>query len=162
QFPVVTEVCAFYQRTFSITGPDGPMAPKQWVRHEWARSGLSLQRANEACGVKNAATRKYLTKDWLWYWPSGEMTDRLAVLLARRRAAGHRGRLGRAAIPLAARARGHERLVAAAAARHRAAQGDAAPGRAPGVQPDLGQLGAPEPEAARVHGTPDRGGHPAR
>jgi site-specific DNA-methyltransferase (adenine-specific) len=79
QFPVVTEVCAFYQRTFTITGPDGPMPPKQWVRHEWARSGLSLQRANEACGVKNAATRKYLTKDWLWYWPSGEMTERLAA-----------------------------------------------------------------------------------
>ncbi len=78
QFPVVTEVCAFYQRTFTMTGPDGPMPPKQWVRHEWARSGLSLQRANEACGVKNAATRKYLTKDWLWYWPPGEMTERLA------------------------------------------------------------------------------------
>jgi len=79
QFPVVTEVCAFYQRTFTVSGPDGPMPPKQWVRHEWARSGLSLQRANEACGVKNAATRKYLTKDWLWYWPPGEMTERLAA-----------------------------------------------------------------------------------
>jgi site-specific DNA-methyltransferase (adenine-specific) len=78
QFPVVTEVCAFYQRSFTMTGPDGPLPPKQWVRHEWARSGLSLQRANEACGVKNAATRKYLTKDWLWYWPPGEMTERLA------------------------------------------------------------------------------------
>ena len=79
QFPVVTEVCAFYQRAFTITGPGGPMPPKQWVRHEWARSGLSLQKANEACGVKNAATRKYLTKDWLWYWPPGEMTERLAA-----------------------------------------------------------------------------------
>jgi len=29
QFPVVTEVCAFYQRTFTITGPDGPLPPKQ-------------------------------------------------------------------------------------------------------------------------------------
>jgi site-specific DNA-methyltransferase (adenine-specific) len=29
--------------------------------------------------VKNAATRKYLTKDWLWYWPPGEMTERLAA-----------------------------------------------------------------------------------
>ena len=28
--------------------------------------------------MKNAATRKYLTKDWLWYWPPGEMTERLA------------------------------------------------------------------------------------
>ena len=73
------QVCAFYQRSFTVTGPDGPMPPKQWVRHEWARSGLSLQRANEACGVKNAATRKYLTKDWLWYWPPGEMTERLAA-----------------------------------------------------------------------------------
>src|SRR6201995_1718714 len=79
QFPVVTEVCAFYQRAFTITGPDGPMAPKQWVRHEWARTGLSLQRANEACGVNNAATRKYLTRDSLWYWPPGEMTQRLAA-----------------------------------------------------------------------------------
>ncbi len=79
QFPVVTEVCAFYQRTFTIAGPGGPMPPKQWVRHEWARSGLSLQKANQACGVKNAATRKYLTKDWLWYWPPGEMTERLAA-----------------------------------------------------------------------------------
>ena len=79
QFPVVTEVCAFYQRTFSVTGPDGPMPVKQWIRHEWARSGLTLQRANEACGVKNAATRKYLTRDWLWYWPPGEMTERLAA-----------------------------------------------------------------------------------
>ena len=76
---MVTEVCAFYQRTFTVTGPDGPMPPKQWVRHEWARSGLSLQRANDACGVKNAATRKYLTRDWLWYWPPGEMTERLAA-----------------------------------------------------------------------------------
>jgi DNA methylase len=79
QFPVVTEVCALYQRTFSVTGPDGPMPVKQWIRHEWTRSGLALQRANEACGVKNAATRKYLTRDWLWYWPPGEMTERLAA-----------------------------------------------------------------------------------
>jgi site-specific DNA-methyltransferase (adenine-specific) len=78
QFPVVTEVCAFYQRAFTVTGPDGPMPVKQWVRHEWARSGLPLNRANDACGVKNAATRKYLTRDWLWYWPPGEMTERLA------------------------------------------------------------------------------------
>src|SRR5438034_1222083 len=77
QFPVVTEVCAFYQRTFTVTGPDGPMPPKRWVRHEWARSGLSLQRANEACGVKNAATRKYLTQDWLWYFPPAEAMARL-------------------------------------------------------------------------------------
>ena len=55
------------------------MPVKDWVRHEWLRSGLPLSKANEACGVKNAATRKYLTKDWLWYWPPGEMTERLAA-----------------------------------------------------------------------------------
>jgi site-specific DNA-methyltransferase (adenine-specific) len=46
----------------------GPQALPDWYR-----------RANEACGVKNAATRKYLTTDWLWYWPPGEMTERLGA-----------------------------------------------------------------------------------
>jgi site-specific DNA-methyltransferase (adenine-specific) len=78
QFPVVTEVCAFYQRRFSVNG----VPVKQWVRAEWGRTGLTLNRANEACGVKNAATRKYLTKDWLWYWPPGEMMERLAAYAA--------------------------------------------------------------------------------
>ncbi|MGH3287273.1 MAG: DNA methyltransferase [Streptosporangiaceae bacterium] len=79
RFPVVTEVCAFYQRRLDLAGPSGPMPVKGWVRAEWARSGLPLQRANEACGVRNAATRKYLTTDWLWYWPPGEMMERLAA-----------------------------------------------------------------------------------
>ena len=79
RFPVVTEVCVLYQRRFEITGPDGPMPVRQWLRHEWRRSGLALYLANEACGVKNAATRKYLTQDWLWYWPPGEMMERLAA-----------------------------------------------------------------------------------
>jgi len=129
QFPVVTEVCAFYQRSFTVTGPDGPMPPKQWVRHEWARSGLSLQRANEACGVKNAATRKYHQGLAVVLAARGDdrtarrvrqrarPADRLAVLLAGRRAPGHRGRVGRPAVHLAARARGNQRLVAPAAAR---------------------------------------------
>jgi site-specific DNA-methyltransferase (adenine-specific) len=29
--------------------------------------------------VANAATRKYLTTDWVWYWPPGEMIERLAA-----------------------------------------------------------------------------------
>jgi DNA methylase len=84
QFPVVTEVCAFYQRKFEVPGSaadggGGALVPvKEWVRAEWLRSGLPLRAANEACGVRNAATRKYLTKDWLWYWPPGEMLERLA------------------------------------------------------------------------------------
>ena len=79
RFPVVSEVCVFYQRRFEVSGPDGPMDVQRWMRHEWLRSGLALNRANEACGVANAATRKYLTTDWLWYWPPGEMVERLAA-----------------------------------------------------------------------------------
>jgi DNA methylase len=79
RFPVVTEICAFYQRRFEVPGADGLMPVQQWMRHEWQRSGLPLTRANEACGVRNAATRKYLTQDWLWYWPPGEMMERLAA-----------------------------------------------------------------------------------
>lgn len=75
-FPVVTEVCAFYQRR--ATGPDGTTPMKVWLRSEWQRAGLPLYLANLACGVKNAATRKYLTQDWMWYWPPGEMFERLA------------------------------------------------------------------------------------
>jgi DNA modification methylase len=78
RFPVVTEVCVLYQRRFMVQGPDGPMPVQQWLRHEWLRAGLPLYKANEACGVRNAATRKYLTQDWLWYWPPGEMVERLA------------------------------------------------------------------------------------
>ncbi|MEQ7006466.1 DNA methyltransferase [Actinopolymorpha sp. B17G11] len=79
RFPVVSEVCVLYQRRFTIDTPDGPLPVQQWLRHEWVRSGLPLYRANEACGVRNAATRKYLTQDWLWYWPPGEMLEKLAT-----------------------------------------------------------------------------------
>jgi site-specific DNA-methyltransferase (adenine-specific) len=78
RFPVVSEVCVLYQRRLLAPGPDGPMPVQQWLRYEWMRAGLALHRANEACGVRNAATRKYLTQDWLWYWPPGEMVERLA------------------------------------------------------------------------------------
>jgi DNA modification methylase len=79
RFPVVSEICVFYERRLEMPGPGGRMSVQQWVRHEWQRSGLALSLANEACGVRNAATRKYLTKSWVWYWPSGEMIERLAA-----------------------------------------------------------------------------------
>ncbi|MFK0059747.1 DNA methyltransferase [Streptomyces werraensis] len=79
RFPVVTEVCALYQRRFEITTDVETMSVKKWLRAEWRRAGLALSKANEACGVKNAATRKYLTQDWLWYWPPGEMLEKLAA-----------------------------------------------------------------------------------
>lgn len=72
QLPVVTEVAALYRRKVYLETRDGKtLDAKSWLRAEWQRSGLPLNQANEACGVKNAATRKYLTNDWLWYWPPG-------------------------------------------------------------------------------------------
>ncbi|MDQ4504428.1 DNA methyltransferase [Sinomonas sp. ASV322] len=79
RFPVVSEVSVLYQRRFMIDTVDGAMDVKPWLRYEWQRAGIPLYKANEACGVKNAATRKYLTQDWLWYWPPGEMVERLAA-----------------------------------------------------------------------------------
>ena len=79
RFPIVTEVCVLYQRRFEIVVPGmGTLDAQRWLRHEWRRSGLPLYRANEACGVKNAATRKYLTADWLWYWPPGDAVAAMA------------------------------------------------------------------------------------
>lgn len=79
RFPVVSEVCVLYQRRCVLETDVGRLPVQEWLRHEWRRSGLPLAKANEACGVRNAATRKYLTQDWLWYWPPGEMLERLAA-----------------------------------------------------------------------------------
>lgn len=79
RFPVVTEICVLYQRRLELPGPSGPLPVQQWIRSEWQRSGIPLYKANEACGIRNAATRKYLTQDWLWYWPPGAMMDCLAT-----------------------------------------------------------------------------------
>lgn len=79
QLPVVTEVSALYRRKLFLDTEDGQtLGAKEWLRAEWKRSGLPLNKANIACGVKNAATRKYLTADSLWYWPSGEAVERMA------------------------------------------------------------------------------------
>lgn len=72
-FPIVSEVCVFYSRRIELPTCDGLLNLQAWMRYEWQRSGLPLNRANEACGVRNAATRKYLTRDWLWYFPPAEM-----------------------------------------------------------------------------------------
>jgi hypothetical protein len=77
RFPVVTEVCVFYRRRLEFATLDGVMSAKQWLRHEWQRAGLPLRLANEVCGVKNAATRKYLAQDWLWYFPPPDMMARM-------------------------------------------------------------------------------------
>jgi site-specific DNA-methyltransferase (adenine-specific) len=51
---------------------------QDWLRYEWERTGLPFRLANEACSVLNAATRKYLTADHLWYFPPPEAFERMA------------------------------------------------------------------------------------
>ncbi|HLF28000.1 MAG TPA: site-specific DNA-methyltransferase [Anaerolineae bacterium] len=77
KFPVVTEVCVQYvkEATFEIDGRQLTM--QEWLRAEWERSKLPLYKTNEASGVKNAATRKYFTKDHLWYYPPVEAFEGL-------------------------------------------------------------------------------------
>ena len=69
KFPVVTEVCVQYVKPARFVVDGIHLSMKNWLRHEWTRSKLPLNLANEACGVRNAATRKYLTRDHLWYYP---------------------------------------------------------------------------------------------
>jgi site-specific DNA-methyltransferase (adenine-specific) len=84
RFPVVTEVCIQYTRRVELYTGDGELQPMmRWLRSEWQRSGLPLYKTNEACGVKNAATRKYFTQDHMWYFPPPEMMERLAFYACR-------------------------------------------------------------------------------
>lgn len=79
KFPVVTEVCVHYVREpqFRLDANGPAVSAQDWLREEWRRTGLSFAKANEACGVKNAATRKYLTGDHLWYFPPRDVFQRL-------------------------------------------------------------------------------------
>ncbi|MFH5806823.1 DNA methyltransferase [Alienimonas sp. DA493] len=79
KFPVTTEVCVQYVRRAEFETPEGLMSMKEWLRYEWRRAGLPLRLTNEACGVKNAATRKYFTQCHLWYYPPPEMFERFAA-----------------------------------------------------------------------------------
>lgn len=80
QFPVVTEVAGLYMRTpvFLDTTTSQQVTMQEWLRTEWLRSGLPLNAANVACGVSNAATRKWLTSDHNWYMPPFEAYKKLA------------------------------------------------------------------------------------
>jgi hypothetical protein len=78
RFPVVTEACIQYVRNVKLPTVDGKsLEIKEWLRYEWERSGLPLIKTNEACGVKNAATRKYFTKCHLWYFPPPEKMEQI-------------------------------------------------------------------------------------
>ena len=79
RLPTVTELCVRYTKppTFRANGRE--MSTQEWLRHEWLRTGLLLADANRACGVRNAATRKYLTKCHRWYSPPTEVFERLVA-----------------------------------------------------------------------------------
>lgn len=75
RFPVVSEVCAQY--VFEARIDD--LILKHWLLREWKRTGLSVRQANVACGVADAAVRKYLDQGHLWYWMPVEMFERLVA-----------------------------------------------------------------------------------
>lgn len=78
--PVVTELAVRYTRKATLQTINGEELPlKEWLRREWQRSGLPLSQSNEACGVANAATRKYLTQCHLWYFPPGDALEAMAA-----------------------------------------------------------------------------------
>jgi len=74
RFPVVSEVCVQY--VFEARIED--MVLKDWLRKEWRRTGMPMRKANDACGVKDAAVRKYLDAGHLWYFPPPEMFEKMA------------------------------------------------------------------------------------
>ncbi len=74
RFPVVTELCAQYVFEPKLDG----LSLQRWLMREWKRTGLPLRRANEACGVKDVAVRKYLDQGHLWYYPPPEMFEKMA------------------------------------------------------------------------------------
>lgn len=74
RFPVVSEVCVQYVFEPRINGH----LLKHWLLAEWKRTGLPVREANKACGVADAATRKYLDQGHLWYWMPVEMFQMMA------------------------------------------------------------------------------------
>lgn len=78
KFPVVTEVCVQYIKKAEFKVNSKLLLMQDWLRYEWERTGLPLNKTNEACGVKNAATRKYFTRDHLWYFPPPEAFEKIA------------------------------------------------------------------------------------
>lgn len=68
RFPVVTEICVQYSFEARVNG----LCLKEWLLKEWKRTGLPVRKTNEACGVVDAATRKYFDQGHLWYPPPPE------------------------------------------------------------------------------------------
>ena len=77
--PIVTEMCVQYTRETVWVNQGGvSVSVQEWLRHEWQRTGLAFSQTNTACGVANAASRKYFSHDHQWYFPPGDMMAKLA------------------------------------------------------------------------------------
>jgi DNA modification methylase len=74
RFPVVSEVCVQYVFEARLSGE----TLQHWLYKEWKRTGLPFRAANVACGVKDAAVRKYLDQGHLWYFPPPETFAKMA------------------------------------------------------------------------------------
>jgi site-specific DNA-methyltransferase (adenine-specific) len=79
QYPIVTEVCVQYVKKPFFKINDFDVTISEWLREEWVRTDLPLSESNKACEVKNAATRKYLTKDYLFYPPPPEIFEKMQI-----------------------------------------------------------------------------------
>lgn len=78
KFPQVTEVCVQYVREAEFETRGGEVLDMQeWVINEWERAGLTREEANDACNVKDAASRKYLTRGDAWYYPPPDKMEEL-------------------------------------------------------------------------------------
>jgi site-specific DNA-methyltransferase (adenine-specific) len=75
RFPVVSEVCVQYVFEARVNGT----LLKHWLLSEWKRTGLPVREANVACGVADAAVRKYLDQGHLWYWMPADMFAKLSA-----------------------------------------------------------------------------------
>jgi len=73
RFPVVTEMCVQYVLEAKVNN----VTLQQWLYSEWKRTGLPARLANDACGVKDVATRKYFDQGHLWYYPPPEMFQKM-------------------------------------------------------------------------------------
>ena len=78
KFPVITEVCVQYVKAgaFGSTAAKRPCKNGCGTNGSWP--GLPLSKTNQACGVKNAATRQTVLRRHLWYFPPAEMFERFA------------------------------------------------------------------------------------
>lgn len=77
KLPISTEVCVQYVLSPKFTVDSSIMSMQEWLIYEWKRTGLPFSKTNEACGVVNAATRKYFTKCHLWYKPPADAFEKI-------------------------------------------------------------------------------------